>query len=984
MTESFESGEMPSEWSAGPGSSIKITEERFKAGSRSLRWDWKSGGTLICKAPQKFAGAANNKSFAFWVYNETAGAGRLTLTFLSNGKKAGECWFFLNFKGWHVLAAPYSQTGWKRGEKIDALRLSALGLPGKSGAFYIDWVNFEAGLPPGPDAQAPWINKPELLKTPEACAFSERDFSAGRPWLPPLVPAEQILSEQKADMDNLTPKQTKFAASGKQAKLSENKVGAIENSLKKWGITVNNGIVTGAPIANAFNSPPAAIPLKEFMAVINSAAASLSEARKSGDIDAERRLSAMTLLLFKFLVDQGYARQSPSYSMGGEYFNKDLRLLPSTVAEMREILIENNILDELVLAMFYHSSGNGALYNSDEPDGNISMIVNYYSGIVPMAGLINDPSLKIQCFQIISRRISRICCRLNCSPFGADGTSFQHGMHHWDYSSYELNYLLAIIERLNKTSFRCEPGVYDIFKKWVFTMAWSSCKYTMPPNLPGRPGNTRDINMAGYAGRLAEYGSPDGKEPVDKDLASLVVALAPNSDYGKKCSALGIAPYKFDGHRTINGAAAALHRRDDWLMAVTGINKNFPGVEIYGSHDEHYSSFSKNGSIFIVSSGAPVNCRASGWSFEGWDSRHYPGATNVLFSPQALWAGYKGVHNESFFAGGTDLDGDGVWGYEHRNQNMSFNKSAFFFGNRVTLITTDIKHSGNGGGAFVTTLFQNAFAGKPEHEPCFIDGSETKDFPFEKSMSVSAPLWLLDNKGSGYYIHPCAAELKILRHRQTWTYMTDKYLLDPQNNPFVKTGPVGNGSFKEKPLQENEKYYKQTENNFVLAYFEHGEKPDEQGCAYSILVRSNPAEMSEFSKEMESPASAPYKILRRDSRAHILWDKATNCTGYILFEEGKIDDSGLLLKVSRPCMAMLKPDGGKLKISVASTDLKKQTPLTLLLKGEYAIETKDTEQACEVTCSKGETRLEISYMFKKNSESYMPIRIGLTNIVNQK
>ena len=205
-------------------------------------------------------------------------------------------------------------------------------------------------------------------------------------------------------------------------------------------------------------------------------------------------------------------------------------------------------------------------------------------------------------------------------------------------------------------------------KNGTFTIAWSACKYTIPPNLPGRPGDIRTVNMGNmFAGRLTEMGSPDGKEKVDKDLASLFLALTDkhDSELAKKYIAMGITPYKFDGHRVLNGAATNLHRRDDWMVAMAGMNKNYGGLEIYGWKRDWYAQYARNGSAFVVSSGDPTSCGASGWSFEGWNYFHYPGATNpVLPAPQSIWRGCSGVNNTSAFAGGTDLDGDGIWGYE--------------------------------------------------------------------------------------------------------------------------------------------------------------------------------------------------------------------------------------------------------------------------------------------------------------------------------
>ena len=42
-----------------------------------------------------------------------------------------------------------------------------------------------------------------------------------------------------------------------------------------------------------------------------------------------------------------------------------------------------------------------------------------------------------------------------------------------------------------------------------------------------------------------------------------------------------------------------------------------------------------------------------------------------------------------------------------------------------------------------------------------------------------------------------------------------------------------------------------------------------------------------LAKDMASPDTAPYVIRRMDAQAHILWDRATNTTGYLIFAPDK-------------------------------------------------------------------------------------------------
>ena len=132
--------------------------------------------------------------------------------------------------------------------------------------------------------------------------------------------------------------------------------------------------------------------------------------------------------------------------------------------------------------------------------------------------------------------------------------------------------------------------------------------------------------------------------------------------------------------------------------------------------------------------------------------------------------------------GGTDIDGDGIWGMDFipDDNSMTFRKSVFCFGNRITVITTDIEH-GTGAKLDETRWparhqgMINALAsaeGKlpaptrmsPGEEPCWVDGKEVRDFPTETTLAGSAPHWLVDNKGTGYYVPAGNPPLHAARH----------------------------------------------------------------------------------------------------------------------------------------------------------------------------------------------------------------------------
>ncbi|MBM4048726.1 MAG: hypothetical protein FJ279_26785, partial [Planctomycetes bacterium] len=454
----------------------------------------------------------------------------------------------------------------------------------------------------------------------------------------------------------------------------------------------------------------------------------------------------------------------------------------------------------------------------------------------------------------------------------------------------------------------------------------------------------------------------------------------------------GGKPHEFSGHLTLNSAATALHRRDDWLVSIVGMHKFRRGKEINAAYlGSLYARYSRNGSVCVVASGAPPSPWVSGYRLQGWDGRFFPGGTSLLTPPEGT-IGPGFLSSTSVFGGGTSLDGDGIWGLEFApdDHSMTFHKSAFCFGNRVTVITSDIRHGADAKPEekplpFLTTLYQNAFGvGGPEkpvdvppaEEPCWVDGREVKEFPTETVLEAQGAHWLLDNKRTGYYIHPGSAPVRAVRRAQTWTYChTPLYVKDPANAAAWNT-------WRRTPAASDPANYHPTTGNFALAWFEHGVGPDASGCAYTLVPKATPEAMRRLADALARPQTAPYLILQRDARGHILRDQESQTTGYVLFQAGAVQAEGRLRAVNRPCSVLLRESDGKLRLSVASTDLESwpngkpfvtQGDLVLTLDGPWAIARAepDAPPGCIPTPKDGATILRIPY------RDFMPVRLAL-------
>jgi len=197
-----------------------------------------------------------------------------------------------------------------------------------------------------------------------------------------------------------------------------------------------------------------------------------------------------------------------------------------------------------------------------------------------------------------------------------------------------------------------------------------------------------------------------------------------------------------------------------------------------------------------------------------------------------------------------------------------------------------------------------------------------------------------------------------------------RYLKDPEDDPCMD---VRGRRFRHRPIEENERYYASTTGDFFAAWIDHGNAPDGAACSYTMLVGATDEETTGFAEEMADPERAPCAVLRQDESAHILRDRASDTTACVVFDARTALEEGVpgaaILSVSRPCFLMARSDGGALRLSVASTDVRAEAPLAVDLAGAWALDAPPAGVA--VTPRDGGTRLDIAF------DDYMPVRLRL-------
>ncbi len=1001
--EDFEVSRTPLGWAAGAGGRASVTSVRFKSGGHSLCWTWpQPHAALTVAAPGTSVRASAGRSLGFWLYNEQAREQVLRLELLCDGKVVGRCWYALNFTGWRPLGAPYAQlcpqpqTTSSRpapGLTVDALRLIAPAPPAGAdapggGRLFIDYVNFACADKLRPDNQQPWVGRPDILNAAEPLRFiySSRDLSRNRPWLPKLVGADQITADQRRGMEIILSR----CLSGDEAfgigpiippaYPSRKDPTVLEDFEKHYRIQRSaDGVLTGRPLAaqaGGFNVPPGAAVLHLFdprlqpqhpeaMMMNRLVEAYRFEADKGGAARAGKLRDAF-FDLCDHLLDQGFAEGNANCASWCFHHRM--------VFAMRDELARSGRLSDMLLAALAcaTSYGDGVLAVEDwrrqdilgDPR-NTDGFRNYLE-LLALVALLPDASQRLQRLEALSRAVSLLCDEQLGEPYAWDGTCHHHALFH---PAYSYGALMPMAFALRDTCFGLSGRAIAALKRSYMAMAFmANAKGIIPPNCPGYAGQPLGIysdiaiespllSHRKSALLLAYCNAPDDGGAVDRDLAGIYLAFhEDNPDPPRRVRELrgkGIAPHRPTGHLTLNGASIALHRRDDWLVCIAGQNRFRRSLEANGTYcASAYNHYVRNGSVFVVSQGAPPCPFSSGFGLEGWDSRLIPGATvylgqspdvwfdarvrpgGPLRDPLAFWG--RTGRNESPSGGGTSLDGDGVWGMEFIHDhplfadNLRFYRSAFCFGGRVTLVTTGIARTANAGAGecgltIATTLWQNAFGshgrlidrtGKERHlafgwnvpmkpaptppsqEPCWVEGERITALPWSRTLPPGPPRWLIDNKQTGYYLHANSPPLHLARREQTWTF--------------------GGAGFARDPAV--------TRGNFAVAWLDHGAKPDATECAYTLIPQATPEAMADFALDM-SGDDPPYLILQKDARAHVLRDRDTRTTGYLVFSKewspagpGR-PTAGALLAVNRPCSVMIRPSGQGLRLSAASTDM---------------------------------------------------------------
>lgn len=897
---------------------VGVTSRHFKSGKQSLVWEWHAAGaSLTLGDPEPAPKPSPKAGFVLWVYQEEPCRGPLDFEVLYQGKALAGGWFWMDFTGWRLLGAGYAQLGIPPGQPVDSVRFRTTGARPR-GRLFVDLFH------PGPDyaasrtLQMPWVDGPDGLKHPAAVALSADDPARNRPWLPARgtgAGAAELAEIRLLESVFLTRR------TGPGKGLPPHKLEELREVIASYQLKRNGTVVTGRPIDGGTALKPAGfIPFGDYLKTCDAVKNAYYQAKEPAEADELKRLF---LDLTAHLLDQGWA---PGFRLPA--FDNYPFAQYACFYAMKDELTEGGLIRPVAQALVdgFGSHGPWQCF-AEHPSSTMDGVGFWNRELYACSVMFPTPAEQVQ-YLGISKRFLDLALT-DPTTIAPDGCTYHHGGFHYAYASYNMPRLLQVLEKVAPTRFRIGAAAHERLRVFVRSLAFTSSAGEQAYNLgmrAGTPMNTGGVEAV--ARMLANLGTPDGSQSTDPEMAAISLRLLAESTPGGKPPGFAKPPWETwleagikpapppTGFLPLNGGTIAVHRGDGWLANIAGMTPHYRCLEIYGwTQANNYSRYARNGSLVITSQGSPPNLAASGWAYDGWHWSHFPGATAVRVTAETrLFDGYAMYGNSNPNAGGTRLGRDGVWCLDHAGAGLAFRKTYFCFDNRITSITTAIKATGTkDDDPRVTTLFQNAI--RPDQEAVTLDGMPAGTFPFERMVSFDRAHWLIDNKRTGYLIPSGNDPLHLGATRQSWRYMIERYLVDKNRNPISGEVTYQNLRGKVKDLTALAEYYRPSEGDFALAWFDHGPQPASAACVYTAVIGTTPEAMRQLA---ERPL---WEVIRSDERVHLLHDRPSDTFGCAIYQP----DDGLpagtpLRSCSRPCTVMLRRGGdGRLAMSTAYT-----------------------------------------------------------------
>ena len=861
---------------------FEISDKHSKLGEHSLEWTWKKAGSSLMinsdvpylpKNPDPKETSVS--SFVFWIYSPEKLDGTLRFSFMKDGRECCHFTYTLGFEGWRGAWVGFNRDMEGQPEiGMDQVVITA-SQNLKKGCLYFDGIitaSFQDVRYHTADWQARFINKETTNFWLTLNQFWDNEFD--------IPTSESPLHEDEiTDFKTIEDRFITLVTSGVKPMsieeirktyefydISFNEDGTI-NGKPVWFIRygetyINQGIPDAMPTFTAHGQT-----LRQLNdAMIRIAVSYMQET----DSAIKNEIADIYINLTRHLLDQGFAVGSGQGTL--HHLGYSMRNFYTAPVIMKQVLKEAGLDTQMQMAMQWFCGAGEVCTAPKELGMDIDAFNTSLMGRFASAIMLEDSQYKATWLTALSRWVDNgFKYTEGTNPaFKRDGTVVHHRKCYPEYAIGGFKGSVNAIWMLAGTEWAVSQESHQIQKDALMTMRFYSQLKSFPLAMSGRhPDGTRSLIPTQFA-LLADAGSPDGSQKIDKDLAEAYLRIdGTEGEWGKKFTEAGFAPEITPvGGKYLTYNCSLSYRQDEWLLTFAGHSRYLWAAETY-QRENHYGRYLAHGSMQLL---CGKDSFESGYRLEGWDWCHIPGTTaaerpmeemkaNVLNVDE--YSGYEEMLlSDEWFAGGVAFGTEAAMYsmklHEHDKYNGSLRarKSYFAFGNRIVCIGDGLENSLEGS-ELHTTLFQNSIA---ECE----DYSET----FTRDMTV-----LEDINGTTYFVKDAEVRLtKGLQH-----------------------------SYHEETDAPTQGY-------FEKAYINHGKDNYE----YLAVIKA-----TEQQKETYS-ASSPYTVLKADATAHIVKDIESGITGCAAFETTAVDD--VIVSLS-PSVLMYKRKDNELNISVSNPDL---------------------------------------------------------------
>lgn len=893
---SFEDGTSPAE--AGKKSSVSVSGLHAKLGTRSLLWEWKTGGAQL-SIPGEIPYMKENpdpketsvSTFVFWVYSDRPMDGSLRFSFRKDGRECCHFEYGLGFTGWRGAWVAFDRD--MQGNPEEGMDEVVIAAPSsvRKGHLWFDGIitsAFEDVRHHTPDFQAPFINE----KTTVHWLVLNNSWNLSLD----IAPKQALNQQDKDDIATIT---ERFADIVRQPIAL--KVDRLRKIYDEYDIRVNpDGTVAGKPIFfTRYGETFINLGIKDASKTFRKNGQLLRDYNdnlmkmacsylNTENASEKEEIARMYVMMTRHLLDQGFACGSALGTL--HHLGYSMRNFYIAPVLMKDVLREAGLLEQVQQAMEWFSGVGEVKVAPKEAGMDIDAFNTSLMGRVASVIMLEDTPYKWAYLQALSRWIDNGFALVDGTRpcFKEDGSMYHHRKSYPAYAVGGLDGAVNSVWMLRGTQLAVSQESHQNLKNALLQMRFWCNLRSFPLAMSGRHPDGKGELIPWHFARLALSGSPDGKELIDKDLASAYMRLVPDCPRKEKEYISLLSSYSPEsdpqGSRNYPYNCSLSHRCGQALVTFAGHSRYLWSAEIYNNAN-HYGRYLTHGSMQILGSGDPViDSFTSGYQVEGWDWCHIPGTTAAEIPMERMkaevlnvdeFSGYEEMLlSDEWFAGG--VTHKGLYGayamklHEHDKYNGSLRarKSYFAFGDRIIALGSDIENSLEGS-QLHTTLFQNTVTSET---PTIAAGKTIASMDY--SETFNGPLTILgDRFGNTYFIKD--ATVKVTRGTQ--------YSLHEETDA-------------------------PTAGTFEKAYICHGSMVKDGKYEYMVRLASD--------KSCE--IKTPYKVIRHDSRVHEVKDLETSVTGAAVFEEGNVDS---LIVSCSPAMIMYSIEGQILNLSISNPDL---------------------------------------------------------------